>query len=147
MVDDYYVCAYFIENTDSSKEVEAPKQAEREGGISVYDCDEGNIGISTEKDTIKLFGTMKKYTDSKIFYNLKKNNINNDKKENKEHVKITIFVPVYDAKKINDMNVVAMVKGEHQIKTIYVQDKSGKENNDKYKIPVKFILIGRQKLD
>jgi hypothetical protein len=40
--------------------------------IPLYDCDEGNIGTSTTKDSVTLFSTMKKYGESNIFYTANK---------------------------------------------------------------------------
>jgi hypothetical protein len=127
MVDDeYYVCAYVMENNNRTEEDVTVSF------IPLYDCDEGNIGTSTTKDSVTLFSTMKKYGASKAFYTANQNTTANSSNPTKE-VKITINVPVSDAKDIDDMNVVAMIKGEYQIKTIDVQKelKSGnnKENN------------------
>ena len=128
MVDDeYYVCAYVM------KENNTPENAA--DTFPLYDCDEGNIGTSTTKDTVTLFSTMKKYGESKAFFTTTNQNtgLNTTKDNPIKNLKITINVPVSDAKDIDDMNVVAMVKGEYQIKTIDVQKelKSGnnKENN------------------
>jgi hypothetical protein len=92
---------------------------------------EGTIGKSTSAGTITLFPTMKKYGESKAFYTTNSiandNNITNDSKE----VKITINVPVHDAKDIDDMNVVAMIKGDYKIKTIDVQKELEEGNNNK----------------
>lgn len=55
------------------------------------------------------------------------------------NIKITIIVPVYDAKDIEDMNVVGMVKGQYQIKTINVQDELNKgSKNDQILVPFIF---------
>ena len=62
---------------------------------------------------------MKKNGESKAFYTTNQNtadNITNNPKE----LKMTIIVPMSDGKDIDDMNVVAMVKIEDQLKTIYV---------------------------
>ena len=87
---------------------------------------------------------MKKYGESKAFYSanqIAKNNTTNDSKE----VKITIIVPMSDAKNIDDMNVVAMIKGEDQIKTIDVQNELKKGYKDD-KIPVLFIFERKTEL-
>jgi hypothetical protein len=116
MVDDeYYVCAYIMENNNRTEEDLTVSF------IPLYDCDEGNIGTSTTKDSVTLFSTMKKYDESKAFYTANQNTTANSSNPTKE-VKITINVPVSDAKDIDDMNVVAMVKGEYQIKTFDVQN-------------------------
>ena len=134
MVDDeYYVCAYVIEDSNIAEDVTTSTT------IPLYDCDEGNIGTSTTIDSVTLFSTMKKYGDSKAFYTINQNTaagISNPTNE----VKITINVPVYDAKDIDDMNVVAMVRGEYQIKTIDVQNELeiGKNKDDQISIPFTF---------
>ena len=139
--DQYYVCAYLLD----------PKNHLQQGAtttddpIPLFDCMEGDIGKSTNADTITLFPTMKKYSESKAFYaanSIAKDNTtttttNND---SKQQVKIIINVPVYDAKDIDDMNVVAMIKGEYQIKTVNVQNelKKGEGKDDNGRIPVSF---------
>jgi hypothetical protein len=88
---------------------------------------------------------MKKYGESNIFYTANKNTTA-DAMSNSNEVKITINVPIYDAKEgIDDMNVVAMVKGEYQIKTIDVQNelKNGNKKNNQVSIPLP--SIGKQK--
>lgn len=131
MVDDeYYVCAYVVKDNDIAEDLINP--------IPLYDCDEGNIGTSTTKDSVTLFSTMKKYGESKAFYTTNQNT--KASISNPPEVKITINVPVYDAKDIDDMNVVAMVKGEYQIKTIDVENKleHGKNKNDRISVPFTF---------
>lgn len=125
--DEYFVCAYILDNKPLDKT-----------NLPIYDCDEGNIGLSTEKDTVKLFFTMKKYNESNTFYKTKLNFVED---QIPEKIKITINVPVYDAKDIRDMNVVGMIKGEYQIKTINVQDELNKgSNKEDGRISVPFIF-------
>ena len=135
MVDDeYYVCAYLMKDSNSAEGVTASTT------IPLYDCDEGNIGTSTTKDSVTLFSTMKKYGESKAFYTTNQNTTAAAAISNPKEVKITINVPVYDAKDIDDMNVVAMVKGEYQIKTIDLQNEleNGNKNNNQMSIPFTF---------
>src|SRR5215208_1170506 len=140
MVDDeYYVCAYVF--NDSNK----PSIMNTVDIIPLYDCDEGNIGTSTTTDTVTLFSTMKKYGESKAFYTTNQNLANNIT-NNPKDLKITIIVPMSDAKDIDDMNVVAMVKGKYQIKTIDVQEELKSENNKDDKIPVQFIFERKTEL-
>lgn len=132
MVDDeYYVCAYVIEDRIADDDII--------NTIPLYDCDEGNIGTSTTKDTVTLFSTMKKYGESKAFYTTNQNTATDISNPTNE-VKITINVPVYDAKDIDDMNVVAMVKGEYQIKTVDVQNEleNRKNKNEPILVPFTF---------
>ncbi|HEX7141322.1 MAG TPA: hypothetical protein VF222_02470 [Nitrososphaeraceae archaeon] len=114
--DEYYACGYMIDgklnvaNTDSN--------------LTLYDCDEGNISLtSTDKDTVKLFYTLKKFSKSNALY---KTNNPSTTKETPKEVKLRIDVPIHDNKKINDMYVVAMIKGEYQIKKIDAQNGIGK---------------------
>jgi len=126
--DEYFVCAYPLDN----------KLIDKTQNLPIYDCDEGNIGLSTtERDTVKLFFTMKKYNESNTFYKTKLNSIDD---HIPEEINITINVPVYDAKDIDDMNVVAMIKGEYQIKTIDVQDELNKGSSKDARISVPFIF-------
>ncbi|HJS65429.1 MAG TPA: hypothetical protein VJ767_11320 [Nitrososphaeraceae archaeon] len=126
MVDDeYFVCAYMLGNNQMDKT-----------NLPIYDCDEGNIGLSTDSDTVTLFSTMKKYSESNAFYKTRQNSVND---KIPERTKITINVPVYDAKDIEDMYVVGMIKGDYQIKTINVQDELNKgSENQKISVPLIF---------
>jgi len=126
MVDDeYFVCAYMLSDKQMDKT-----------NLPIYDCDEGNIGLSTEADTVKLFFTMKKYSESNAFYKTKQSSVDD---QNPQHIKITIIVPVFDAKNIEDMNVVGMTKGQYQIKTIDVQDELSKGiKNEQIVVPFIF---------
>ena len=136
MVDDeYYVCAYVMKDSNRAEGVTASAST-----IPLYDCDEGNIGTSTTKDSVTLFSTMKKYGESKVFYTTSQNTTAAAAMSNPNNVKITINVPVYDAKDIDDMNVVAMVRGEYQIKTIDVQNELeiGKNKDDQISVPFTF---------
>jgi hypothetical protein len=119
--DEYYVCGYVID--------EKINTANTKSNLTLYDCDEGNISLtSTDKDTVKLFYTLKKFSESNALYNT--NNPSTTKETPKE-VKLRIDVPIHDNKKINDMYVVAMIKGEYQIKTIDAQQEIEKGGNKK----------------
>ncbi|MFB5599567.1 MAG: hypothetical protein ACE5SW_04995, partial [Nitrososphaeraceae archaeon] len=133
MVDDeYFVCAYLMEENNNNRVEELNKS-----NIAPYDCDEGNIGKSTTKDSVTLFSTMKKFADSKTFYIANHKDVTVSDKSDPDEVKVIIKVPVHDAKDIDDMNVVAMIKGEYQIKTIDVQEEL-KKGYDNDIIPVQF---------
>jgi hypothetical protein len=124
--DEYYICAYVLDDTKK------PSKIATTDPIPLFDCMEGTIGKSTSAGTITLFPTMKKYGESKAFYTT--NSISNDNTTNgSKEVKITINVPVHDAKDIDDMNVVAMVKGDYKIKTIDVQKELEEENENEMK--------------
>src|SRR5215211_7926564 len=146
--DQYYVCAYLLDDY-SKNHLQQGATTTTDDPIPLFDCMEGDIGKSTNADTITLFPTMKKYGESKAFYaanSIAKDNTTttttttttND--DSKQQVKIIINVPVYDAKDIDDMNVVAMIKGEYQIKTVNIQNelKTGGGKADNGRIPVSF---------
>lgn len=63
MIDDeYYVCAYLLYNSNNKRENSYYNDSTMftNDFFPIYDCDEGNIGLSTSKDTVTLFSTMKK---------------------------------------------------------------------------------------
>jgi len=130
--DEYYVCGYIIDDKINT--------ANTKSNITLYDCDEGNISLtSTDKDTVKLFYTLKKFSESNALYNT--NNPSTTKETPKE-VKLRIDVPIHDNKKINDMYVVAMIKGEYQIKKIDAQQEiekgDKKSTSESLSIPFTF---------
>ena len=132
--DEYYVCAYLIDDN---------LNASATSNLPLYDCDEGNIGLtSTEKDTVKLFYTLKKFSESNIIYKTNTQSSASSTKETPKEVQLRIDVPIYDNKKINDMYVVAMLKGEYKIKKIDAQNeiKKGdkKSNSERLSIPFTF---------
>ena len=131
--DEYYVCGYLLDNDKSAI-------ANTKSNLTLYDCDEGNISLtSTDKDTVKLFYTLKKFSESNVLY---KTNSQSSTKENPKEVKLRIDVPIHDNKKINDMYLVAMIKGEYQIKTIDAQNEIAKgdkkSTNERLSIPFTF---------
>ena len=132
--DEYYVCAYLIDDN---------LNASTTSNLSLYDCDEGNIGLtSTEKDTVKLFYTLKKFSESNILYKTNSQSSASSTKETPKEVQLRIDVPIYDNKNINDMYVVAMIKGEYQIKKIDAQNEIQKgdkqSNSERLSIPFTF---------
>ena len=127
--DEYFVCAYFINDNISDNINNKTKSISTINEIPLYDCDEGNIG-DTDKDSVKLFYTTKKYSKSLDYYNSNKDNNNNVNAEI-EDMRITIKVPIYDSKDIERMNVVAMVRGEYQIKTIDVDNELNNKKDSK----------------
>jgi len=132
--DEYYVCAYLIDDN---------LNASTTSNLPLYDCDEGNIGLtSTEKDTVKLFYTLKKFSESNILYKTNSQSSVSSTKETPKEVQLRIDVPIYDNKNINNIYVVAMIKGEYQIKKIDAQNeiKKGdkKSNSERLAIPFTF---------
>jgi len=132
--DEYYVCGYLIDEK---------LNASTTSNLPLYDCDEGNIGLtSTEKDTVKLFYTLKKFSESNILYKTNSQSLASSTKETPKEVKLRIDVPIFDNKKISDMYVVAMIKGEYQIKKIDAQHEitkgDKKSNSERLSIPFTF---------
>ena len=136
--DEYYVCGYLMDDKLNATTTTT-------SNLPLYDCDEGNIGLtSTEKDTVKLFYTLKKFSESNMLYktNSPSSSSSSSTKETPKEVKLRINVPIHDNKKINDMYVVAMIKGEYQIKKIDAQNEiekgDKKSNNERLSIPFTF---------
>ena len=117
--DEYYVCGYLMDDKLNATTTTTTSN------LSLYDCDEGNIGLtSTEKDTVKLFYTLKKFSESNMLYktNSPSSSSSSSTKETPKEVKLRINVPIHDNKNINNMYVVAMIKSEYQIKKIDAQN-------------------------
>ena len=132
--DEYYVCGYVIDDKLNA--------ANTKSNLTLYDCDEGNISLtSTDKDSVKLFYTLKKFSESNTLYKTKGSPYSNIKETPKE-VNLRIDVPIHDNKKINDMYLVAMIKGEYQIKKIDAQNEiekgEKKSNSERLSIPFTF---------
>ncbi|HJU59554.1 MAG TPA: hypothetical protein VJ583_07370 [Nitrososphaeraceae archaeon] len=141
--DEYYVCGYLLDDDDKSNT--NTNAITTKYNLPLYDCDEGNIGLTTiDKDSVKLFYTLKKFSESNALYKKTNNNNNNlsSTQETPKEVKLRINVPIHDNKKINDMYIVAMVKGEYQIKEIDVQNElekgDKKSSNERLLIPFTF---------
>jgi hypothetical protein len=133
--DEYYVCGYVIDNDKLNA-------ANTKSNLTLYDCDEGNISLtSTDIDTVKLFYTLKKFSESNTLYKTSRSPSSSTKETPKE-VKLRIDVPIHDNKKINDMYLVAMIKGEYQIKKIDAQNEIEKgdkqSNSERLSIPFTF---------
>jgi hypothetical protein len=132
--DEYYVCGYVIDNKLNA--------ANTKSNLTLYDCDEGNISLtSTDKDTVKLFYTLKKFSESNTLYKTS-GSPSSSTKETPKEVNLRIDVPIHDNKKINDMYLVAMIKGEYQIKKIDAQNEIEKgdkhSNSERLSIPFTF---------
>ena len=129
--DQYFVCGYVfdggIQKTPNVQNTEIP----------VFDCDEGNI-VSTDKNSAKLFYALNKYNQG---VNLNKLNSNAD--NTAKEVKLLAKIPLYDkTDDIDQINVVAMVRGEYEVKTINakeeLQNLDDKSDNDILDIPFIF---------
>jgi len=121
--DQYFVCGYVFNNGIQKT------QNIQNNQIPIFDCDEGNIG-STDKNSAKLFYALNKYNES-VNLNKLSNQGDNPAKE----VKLNAKIPLYDkTDEVDQINVVAMVRGEYEVKTINAKeelekldDKSGNE--------------------
>jgi len=132
--DEYFVCGYILKKNDNVN-------SSNNNQPMPYDCNEGGIA-STTKDSIGLFSTMNKFSESLSLYQAS-NKIpsslsgNNSNKE----VKITLLNPL-DAKKIKDLDNVqftAMVKGEYQIKKMEIKNEI-KKSKIKNTLKVPFVF-------
>jgi hypothetical protein len=133
--DEYYVCGYVIPDKLTAT-------ANTKSNLTLYDCDEGNMGLtSTDKDSVKLFYTLKKFSELNVLYKTKSSPSSSTKEDPKE-VKLIIDVPIHDNKKINDMYVVAMIKCGYQIKKIDAQNEiekaDTKSSGERLSIPFTF---------
>jgi hypothetical protein len=141
--DEYYVCGYLMDDKLNATTTSTTTTS----NLPLYDCDEGNIGLtSTEKDTVKLFYTLKKFSESNMLYKTNSpsssSSSSSSTKETPKEIKLIIDVPIHDNKKINDMYVVATIKGEYQIKKIDAQneiEKGDKQStSERLSIPFTF---------
>ena len=132
--DEYFVCGYIVKKNDNVN-------SSKNNQPMPYDCNEGGIA-STTKDSIGLFSTMNKFSESLSIYQTSSKmplslSANNSNKE----VKITLLNPL-DAKKIKDLDNVqftAMVKGEYQIKKMDIKNEIKKSKiKDTLKVPFVF---------
>ncbi len=104
--DEFFVCAYQVEDVQQQESTPIPK----------FDCNEGDIsGNPTE---ISLFSSGSQvYAHSKAVYDANLNKTTNDKSDT---VKIEILAPLADRKDTEKLKIAAMIKG--QIKSEVIQD-------------------------
>ena len=132
--DEYFVCGYIVKKNDNVN-------SSNNNQPIPYDCNEGGIA-STTKDSIGLFSTMNKFSESLSLYQASNKippslSANNSNRE----VKITLLNPL-DAKKIKDLDNVqftAMVKGEYQIKKMDIKNEI-KKSKIKNTLKVPFVF-------
>jgi hypothetical protein len=129
--DQYFVCGYVfnigIQKIQNIQNTEIP----------IFDCDEGNIG-STDKNSAKLFYALNKFNES-VNLNKLNSQVDNIAKE----VKLNAKIPLYDkTDEVDQINVVAMVRGEYEVKTINAKEELEKlddnSGNDILDIPFIF---------
>lgn len=127
--DEYFVCGYVLNDGQT-------KLANNYSAIKTYDCDEGQTIEGTDTSTARLFNTMMKFQKSLELNKLpaKGNHLFGD-------VKITVITPIYDQKDVDLLTVIAMVKGEYQMKTVNIEDevkKTDDKSDESYIIRVPF---------
>ena len=127
--DEFFVCGYVLNDGQT-------KLANNYSAIKTYDCDEGQTIEGTDTSTARLFNTMMKFQKS-----LELNKLPAKGNQQSGDVKITVITPIYDQKDVDLLNVIAMVKGEYQMKTVNIEDevkKTGDTSDESYIIRVPF---------
>ena len=118
--DQYFVCGYAINDN-----IKNNKTAISNNEISLYDCDEGNIG-NPDSATAHLFSTLNKFTESVNY-----NKINGNKDPLAKEVKINVKVPLEDAiDDVDQISVIGMVRGEYKVETINAKESLEKQGNN-----------------
>jgi hypothetical protein len=140
--DEYFVCGYVLNSEESI-------QSNNYSKIKPYDCDEAETVEGVDQTTARLFSTMKKYQKSVDLNTLNtKGNVSTKGNEDSDEVKITVITPIYDQKDVEFLTVIAMVKGEYQIKTVNIEDELKKKggisdenySDEDYIIKVPFVF-------
>lgn len=129
--DEYFVCAYVLSNGQT-------KLSNNNNTTSAitYDCDEGQTVKGKDVSTGRLFNTMKKFQKT-----LKLSQLAQKDNQDSSELKITVITPIYDQTDVDLLNVIAMVKGEYQVKTVNIEDelkKAGDKSEESYIIKVPF---------
>jgi len=106
--DEYFVCAYALEPMTDL--------------MQSYSCVEGNIEHSDGKNKISIGSGAKKTLSTGTFQTVSGGEIINPI--------INVKIPLSDRKDVNQLNVVTMIKGEFQSRTINAQEllKNSKDN-------------------
>lgn len=137
--DEYFICGYIIKKNDNVNSSSNKNQP-----ILPYDCNEGGIA-STSKDSIGLFSTMNKFSESLSLYQasskMPSSSSPSANNNNNKEVKITLLNPL-DAKKIKKLDNVqftAMIKGEYQIKKMDIKNEI-KKSKIKNTLKVPFVF-------
>jgi hypothetical protein len=129
--DEYFVCAYVLSNgpTKLSNNI-------NHTSAITYDCDEGQTVEGKDVSVGRLFNTMKKFQKT-----LELSQIAQKSNQGSGDVKITVITPIYDQTDVELLNVIAMVKGEYQVKTVNIENelkKAGDKSDESYIIKVPF---------
>jgi hypothetical protein len=116
--DQYFVCGYAI--NDNTKNQTTISNNE----ISLYDCDEGNIG-NPDSATAKLFSALNKYNESVNY-----NKLNGQGNPGAKEVKINVKVPLDDASGDHQISVIGMVRGEYKVEILNAKEALEKQSNN-----------------
>jgi hypothetical protein len=132
--DEYFVCAYVLSNGQSK--LSNNNNNNNNTNAITYDCDEGQTVEGKDVSKGRLFNTMNKFQKTLELGQL-------GQKENQDfnNLKITVITPIYDQTDVDLLNVIAMVKGEYQVKTVNIEDelkKAGDKSDESYIIKVPF---------
>jgi hypothetical protein len=130
--DEYFVCAYVLSNGQSK----LSNNNNNNTNAITYDCDEGQTVEGKDVSKGRLFNTMNKFQKTLELGQL-------GQKENQDfnNLKITVITPIYDQTDVDLLNVIAMVKGEYQVKTVNIDEelkKAGDKSDESYIIKVPF---------
>jgi hypothetical protein len=129
--DEYFVCAYVLSNglTKLSNNNNNTRAI-------TYDCDEGQTVKGKDVSMGRLFNTMNKFQKT-----LELSQLAQKSNKGSGDVKINVITPIYDQTDVDLLNVIAMVKGEYQVKTVNIADelkKAGDKSDESYIIKVPF---------
>jgi hypothetical protein len=128
--DEYFVCAYVLSNGQT-------KLSNNNNTSAItYDCDEGQTVEGKDVSMGRLFNTMIKFQKT-----LELSQLAQKGNQNFGDVKITVVTPIYDQTDVDLLTVIAMVKGEYQVKTVNIENelkKAGDESDESYIIKVPF---------
>ncbi len=128
--DQYFVCGYAVNVNNKNQTAISNNE------VSLYDCDEGNIG-SSDSATAKLFSTLNKFNES-VNYNKLSGKDNTGAKEVKIHVKVPLEDAIDD---VDQISVVGMTRGEYKVEILNAKDaleKQGDNNNGILDVPFVF---------
>lgn len=128
--DEYFVCAYVLSNG-----LTKPSNNNNTSAIT-YDCDEGQTVEGKDVSMGRLFNTMKKFQKT-----IELSQLAQKSNQGSGDVKITVITPIYDQTDVELLNVIAMVKGEYEVKTVNIENelkKAGDKSDESYIIKVPF---------
>ena len=128
--DEYFVCAYVISNG------QIKLSNNNNTSVITYDCDEGQTVKGADVSIGRLFNTMTKFQKT-----LELRQLAQKGNQDSGDVKITVVTPIYDQTDVDLLTVIAMVKGEYQLKTVNIENevkKAGDKSDESYIIKVPF---------